>query len=265
MSKIMSSEACHFYTQEGEPAYKVKSADGKKMVKTTIVQARKKNLVPSVTTVMKIFAKDGVSEWLINIYLKCIQEKQITGCGMELYAFKELLKKYTEHERTKGRDEGTEIHRVVEEYLKGGKIAEITDNIKHQKIGMDVLAEIVKYSDKCMVFDCEGSHCNQKLGYGGAIDIRALTTDEFFIFDVKTTSEKQFDKLCKKPYTDWLTQLCAYEGFFAQEHRKVSLIVCRDTGRVGSYEWSDEKENKNYWNKWRYALEIYKINNKLGE
>ena len=67
-TKVYASESCHYYTKEGKPAYEVPSADGKKMVKTTIVQARKMDLLPSVTTIMKMFSKDGVNEWILNHY-----------------------------------------------------------------------------------------------------------------------------------------------------------------------------------------------------
>ena len=260
--KVYASDSCHWYGKDGTPQYEVERKDGKGMRNTRVTDARTMNLLPSVTTVMKQFAKDGVNEWILNHYLKYIQEHQITGCGMELYEFKSLLKKAIDPLMNQGRDEGTEIHKAVERYLTEG-ILEGTD--KYKSIAEAVKNEITGYSESLLEYECEKSHANTRLGYGGAIDIRAftLTMDELFIFDVKTTSEKQFEKLMKKPYTDWLCQLVAYEGFFNAEHRLVSVIVSRETGRVGSYEWADIKQNGAYWEKWKHALKIFKIDNKL--
>ena len=51
----------HWYKQDGSPCYEVPYADPKKgMRSTTIRDARKLNLVPSVTTILQVMDKPGL-------------------------------------------------------------------------------------------------------------------------------------------------------------------------------------------------------------
>ena len=61
-----TSEAGHWYTQEGEPCYTQVTASGKNKGKdrnTTLRDARKQNLLPSVTTVQSIQSKPVIVQW----------------------------------------------------------------------------------------------------------------------------------------------------------------------------------------------------------
>jgi len=57
-----SAESVHWYKQDGGPQYTVKAKDGSDRP-TTLRDARKLNLVPSVTTILKIAAKPGLEAW----------------------------------------------------------------------------------------------------------------------------------------------------------------------------------------------------------
>jgi len=69
MGKILSSgEKGHFYDLEGKACHRVLYADKKRAAAgetrpTTLADARKMNLLPSVTTVMKIIVKEGLDSW----------------------------------------------------------------------------------------------------------------------------------------------------------------------------------------------------------
>ena len=53
--KIYASEAnSHWYDKDGVPCHEVPKASGKGKTKTTLTQARKLGLFPSVTTIFKI-------------------------------------------------------------------------------------------------------------------------------------------------------------------------------------------------------------------
>ena len=64
-AKKKSAESGHWYTQEGEPMYTIVGANGKER-NTTLRDAKKDNLVPSVTTVLSLVAKPGLENWKIN-------------------------------------------------------------------------------------------------------------------------------------------------------------------------------------------------------
>ena len=54
-----AAESVHWYGQDGSPQYTVTAKDGQQRP-TTLRDARKFNLVPSVTTVLKVAAKPGL-------------------------------------------------------------------------------------------------------------------------------------------------------------------------------------------------------------
>ena len=59
-----SSDAGHWYQADtGEPAYQITGANGK-IRNTTLRDARKLNLVPSVTTILGQLNKAGLQTWL---------------------------------------------------------------------------------------------------------------------------------------------------------------------------------------------------------
>ena len=61
--KSADSESGHWYAADGSPAYKIIGKNGKER-NTTVRDARERNLVPSVTTVLGLVAKPGLSNWL---------------------------------------------------------------------------------------------------------------------------------------------------------------------------------------------------------
>ena len=73
-----TSESGHWYTQEGEPMYTIIGANGKER-NTTLRDAKKENLVPSVTTILGMIAKPSLENWKIN------QIEQFPLCVVEIY------------------------------------------------------------------------------------------------------------------------------------------------------------------------------------
>ena len=61
-----SSEALtHWYGKDGSPRYTVTAKDGSDRP-TTLRDARKLSLVPSVTTILKVAAKPGLEMWKLE-------------------------------------------------------------------------------------------------------------------------------------------------------------------------------------------------------
>ncbi len=61
--KTVDSESGHWYAADGSPAYRIIGKNGKER-NTTVKDARERNLVPSVTTVLGLVAKPGLNTWL---------------------------------------------------------------------------------------------------------------------------------------------------------------------------------------------------------
>ena len=60
--KQKNSESSHWYTKKGESAYQVQGKTGLRA--TTLRDARKLDLVPSVTTILGVVAKPALTTWL---------------------------------------------------------------------------------------------------------------------------------------------------------------------------------------------------------
>ena len=58
------AESCHWYKKDGTPCYEVKGKTGA-MRDTTLADARKTGLLPSVSTILSILAKPGLVNWQI--------------------------------------------------------------------------------------------------------------------------------------------------------------------------------------------------------
>ena len=68
MSALVKAEqSSHWYTQDGKPFYEIenKSAPGT-MRRVTLRDARKLNLVPSVTTITGVISKPQLEAWKIE-------------------------------------------------------------------------------------------------------------------------------------------------------------------------------------------------------
>ena len=255
-----ASESCHWYDENGIAKHEVESADGKKMVKTTLTQAKKLGLYPSVTSIFKILDKHGVNEWKLDLLLKVIQETNNTGKGLSTYAFKKMLLEQSEEERTQGANEGTEIHKAVEKYLVGNIQS---DSAKYQLISQRVQDIIASYSEGICTTFCEQSFTNQIFGYAGCVDIISEGSEYTVVADLKTTTTKNYDSYLKKPYDEWIMQLAAYKRFpyFVDKNVKIlSIVANRDNGDVGVYEWSGEDDTRG-WNMFSNLLKYYQLKN----
>jgi len=61
--KLFSPDAAHWYQRDGRPLHTVLSAKGEPRP-TTLRDARKLNLLPSVTNILGIIAKPELTAWL---------------------------------------------------------------------------------------------------------------------------------------------------------------------------------------------------------
>ena len=62
----MSKSSQHWYDKNGNSVFEVPKAKGGGMRPTTIADARKLNLYPSVTTVLSVLAKPSLDDWKLQ-------------------------------------------------------------------------------------------------------------------------------------------------------------------------------------------------------
>ena len=241
----------HWYTKDGEPMHWIEGANGK-MRDTTLRDARKLNLRPSVTEIINTIDKPALTRWkLKQVTAACYNNDSPAGLYFPEYDdYHSEMMNRAFADSTDARDRGSEIHDAMERWFKlepaiEGDIFDIADAACH---------EIVKFTgtDK---FTSEQTVSGD--GYGGMVD---LHNDEFLI-DFKT---KDIDDPTKKmAWDEQAMQLAAYDealGLHEGSPRRCINVFIDSTkpGLVVIHEWKPE-EIKLAWQKFKLLVKYWQI------
>ena len=117
-----SAESVHWYNPDGIPQYTVKARDGSERP-TTLRDARKMGLFPSVTTIINMASRPGLEQWKLEQMLlsaltlpRRIDESE-----------KEYISRIVADSKQTGKsaaEAGTRIHESVEKWFAGQKSVE---------------------------------------------------------------------------------------------------------------------------------------------
>jgi hypothetical protein len=237
------AEAGHWYGKDGKPAYTQITASGKNKGNerpTTIRDARKLSLLPSVTTICSILDKPALTHWKIKHALKSkmwevYQWVVSSRCPQLAPAFK-MMFKIEQPSDADAAKRGSEIHAALERYLQGGGFdTEFQPYIRILQFVLDDLE--INLTDE---MHPERSFASE-LGYGGAVDLPVYVGDGIII-DFKT-KDMDADKAAKGlVYDEHITQLAAYRmGLGLPKARLINLFLSRDNPNVYAlHEWSEE-------------------------
>ncbi|MCP3679928.1 MAG: hypothetical protein GY782_06510 [Gammaproteobacteria bacterium] len=200
-------------------------------------EARKQDLVPSVTTIIgDTINKEFLNKWKVDQHLGISVDYNIEMFSGDEKRYKEAIKDAFNQDTT-AVDFGNEVHKALEDTMKYYRVNDycslILPDIKANRdlkiLGHDLAADIhfdiikekkVKVSVEKQVV---GS------GYSGTIDLLIETKDRVFIIDYKTQN-KEIGK-CKK-YEEWLIQLAAYSMAVQRDIKKpvtcYNIIINRE-------------------------------------
>ncbi len=228
-------ESQHWYTRDGRPMYEVPSADGK-MRPTTLRDARKLDLVPSVSTIMQMEAKPQLTRWLVEQgMLACLTLPRREGESDQDFMARALDD--SKAQSRKAADRGTYLHGLMEESIRSNCcVAEPPD--RHY-----VYPALSFLWDNFGGYDwyVERSFAHPK-GFGGKVDLsgthpwkRPVVVDykcKDFVADTKK----------KLAYDEHVTQLAAYsKGLGLEDPRCVNLFIStREPGVFIAHEWERE-------------------------
>jgi len=229
-------ESTHFYDREGLPAYEVPYADPTKgMRSTTLRDAKKLSLCPSVTAILNIPAKPGLAIWkqnqLLDAAFSCKVENEKDWKISVLEIANEVSKTT--------REKGTAIHAAVEKgFLDKEQETEMYN--KYYEPVHDVLE--IAYGDIANYLVPQQSFAHP-LGYGGKVDLHA----DGLVIDLKTKDFTEDADPKKLAYPENAMQLDAYrQGLFGDPTVKdcatkmVNVFIDRETGIVKLYEWPSD-------------------------
>lgn len=237
----------HWYDKDGAPCYEVPYAGKRKgMRSTTIKDARKLDLVPSVTTVLQVLDKPGLNNWLQDRVL----ESALTLPRKENEPDKEYMsriKKDSKEISNLAMQTGTDIHDACEQVFKG------KEPVSHKDIAKKV---------KERIFDTYGTGWTAEKSfatntYGGKVD---LCRDDFVI-DYKT--KEKFTK--KMTYDEHLMQLMAYGqglGYNLFECKYINVFVSW-SGEIEIHEWEDWEDITRCWEMFKTILKLWQLKNRF--
>ena len=172
---VRASESQHWYDREGKPAYTVIAKNGEPRP-TTLRDARKLNLVPSVTTILNVAAKPALEAWKLNqMMYACLTLPRVDGETEE--RFIERIVKDSKEQAKKAAERGTNIHGVIESFYEGVYLADFMD----YQVGVD---KAMQASFGAPEWATEKSFCNE-LGFGGKVDLHSKS-GQGIVVDFKT-------------------------------------------------------------------------------
>ena len=216
------AEAGHWYDKEGKPAYTQIVASGKRKGlerPTTIRDARKLGLVPSVTGVTGILDKPALTHWMCK---KAVERALAEERGVE----------YMEDTAA---ERGSQIHGAIEEWI-AGEFVELQYK-PYTDICNEVFANLgIKHPESERSFA-------SPMGYGGAVDLHDREANIVLDFKTKDLSMEDVDKEKKLAYDEHCMQLAAYRlGLDMPDAKCYNLFLSRtDPTAYVLHEWSEEE------------------------
>ena len=238
-----ATQAGHWYRPDGTPAYTIVGANGKER-NTTVRDARKLGLLPSVTTILKQAAAPGLVNWMKEQVAKAAYSERPREGESEADYLARILPLAEEVAR-RARDKGTEIHGAIENLDRHGP-----------------------YSDHVgAFFDSVNSWCGvtewnhersfaSKLGYGGKLDLSCPG----FVLDAKTTDKDLADL---KTWPDHRRQLAAYRHGLDMPEARCAIVYVSSVKPEARLIELPEEELQQGWKEFRSLLAFYYHANKM--
>lgn len=243
-----ASESGHWYTKAGESAYDCIGNNGQKR-HTTLRDARKLGLCPSVTTIIKCAAAPGLEVWRQQqMMLSALTLPRADG---ETEA--DWLARVVVDSKETGRkaaDRGTEIHGAIECYFQGERPREYEPHARaaNEAIG-DHFGEMSWKAEKSFA---------HPMGFGGKVDLHS----EHAVCDFKTKEFGQDDDL--KTWPEHRMQLAAYRvGLGIPSARCAIVYVSASEPGLARVMEIPEKELALGWRCFVALLEFWKARNEF--
>jgi hypothetical protein len=244
MNEPIASESLHWYTREGLPCYEVPRAKGNGTRPATIADARKLDLVPSVTLILKCAAAPALENWKLRKLLEAsLTLPRIAGETED--AFAERVITDSQEQGKKAAERGTALHAAIERWIPSKDYDRTWEpHIKSLsntclQYGIDLHAGAPEHSFA------------SPLGYGGKIDFHsrpveiiengvAVVQTDGIVIDFKT--KDVIDDSKQLAWDNHCQQLAAYGfGLGFKKFRALNVFIgCDDKQvRIHEHPWED--------------------------
>lgn len=208
------SESSHWYKQDGTPCYTVERSDGKGFRNTTLRDAKKLGLLPSVTTILSVAAKPGLQNWLQQQAILAA----LTLPRNEGESEKDYLDRVLTDSKAQGRDaadRGTQIHGILEAFFSQVLLPETPHYCHNAENALKAA-----FGNRKWICEQSGSH---ELGFAGKVDLHAVGDKDIkpVVLDFKT-KEVALDKVV--PYEDHIMQIAAYRELLGLSEARCAIM-----------------------------------------
>ena len=189
------AESTHWYGRDGTPAYTVQAKAGHQRP-TTLADARKLGLVPSVTTIIKCADKPGLTNWMIDqaiLSALTFPRKPDEPLSDDLMA---KIKQDSKEQARKAAERGTAIHAAIQGHYEGKTPPE--EFWPHVR---GAAAEVERWMKGPWTAERSFSH---QMGFGGKVDL----SHPWAVLDFKSKEFGPEDKL--QTWDEQAMQIGAY-------------------------------------------------------
>lgn len=253
---IERERPAHWYYQDGRACHTQQKKDGSGERKTTLADARKLGLFPSVTSILSIKAKPGLDAWkLEQAILSALTLPRGTEESED--AFARRVVSDMEEQSRKAAEWGTRIHEECDNMHKTGVLVRKDDTFPfiedYERWFKENITEVI-FSEKTIV--------NKSLGYAGRVDLVAEHKEYgTVVIDLKTQKVKKEAIF----YPEWGMQLAAYSNAIEPlPNGMLSIVINSATpSPIAVKRWDDKDRHNNAFlaccNLWSFDRNYYPV------
>lgn len=252
LEKNTSMSDSHWYSRDGVPAYTMQKKDGGERP-TTLRDARKLGLLPSVTTIFNIMAKPQLEKWKLG---KAVEAALSTPRdeGEPDDRYHQRIIERSRSEVTEAAELGTRIHDAIEAAFGGVQPPE--DLKPYVEPTMTYLRSL-----NLTEIRLEDVVVSPEFGFAGRVDLMAKFGNKNIIIDFKTRKTREGEKVT--PYEFQPMQIAAYAyaafGTLENVHGANVYISTTEPSRIETVAYKPEQLEKEFENfvfmcaLWRYT------------
>jgi hypothetical protein len=196
----MSTKSQHWYDKDGNACFEVPKAKGGGTRPTTLADARKLGLYPSVTTVLSVMAKPQLDDWKLQQVAERAYANPPQG-GEEAGTYARRTIDGAFEQVSDAADLGTAIHSAIEAHFKGDDVPEAMLVFIQPTVAALEAAGI-------KIVQHELRLVNHAIGYAGTTDAVMIRDGQQGILDFKSRKTKAGVKC--EPWETEPMQIAAY-------------------------------------------------------